>query len=65
MRRIEVDVALTTFCDPGGLSGFFRARLAAQERGVSLYLVRVPPYLGRLLDTTGLRPLLYLRKDPP
>ncbi|MFC1402122.1 MULTISPECIES: STAS domain-containing protein [Streptacidiphilus] len=58
VQRIEVDVALTTFCDSAGISGLLRAHLAAREREVPLHLVRVPAYLARLLEVTGLTTLL-------
>ena len=64
VKRIEVDVALTTFCDSAGLSGLLRAHLTAREREVGLYLVRAPTYLVRLLEVTGLTTLFGVQDDP-
>ena len=63
VKRIELDVALTTFCDQADLSALFRTRLAAHECGAALCLVRVPAYLLRVLDAAGLTTMLILRRD--
>ena len=56
--RVEIDVALVSFCDSSGLSALLVAQKLATRRGLPLYLVQVRPRLERILDVTGLGILL-------
>ena len=55
---VEVDLGEVTFFDATGLTALVYGHRAAVEHGGSLVLTRVPPFLRRLLEITGLESML-------
>lgn len=51
---VEVDLSEVTFIDSSGLGALVRLRNQARERDVVVVLRRVPEFVGRLLEVTGL-----------
>ncbi|WP_393063757.1 STAS domain-containing protein [Streptomyces sp. LN549] len=45
------------FCDSMGISALLMIHRKTTERGVRLYLDNPPPFLGRILNTTGIQRL--------
>ncbi|MEZ0089488.1 STAS domain-containing protein [Streptacidiphilus sp. EB129] len=58
VRRIEIDVALVSFCDSSGLGALVEAYRQAAGLGVPLHLTQVGSLLGKVLTAAGLRRLL-------
>jgi anti-anti-sigma factor len=55
---VEVDLGEATFFDATGLTALVYGRRAAVAQGGSLVLTRVPSFLRRMLDITGLESML-------
>lgn len=59
-QRVELDLRDLTFLDSSGLGSLYRARRAADERGVPFRLDGVPDHVRRLLDVTAMTSLFDL-----
>ncbi|MGP2435976.1 STAS domain-containing protein [Streptomyces sp. JW3] len=57
-RDVVLDLSAVSFCDSAGLSVLIRAWRQADAVGAALVLARVPPYLVRMLQLTGLDTVL-------
>jgi anti-sigma B factor antagonist len=57
-RVVVVDLGRVTFFDASGLSALLGGRRAAIERGGSLLLANVPPFIRRILVLTSLDSVL-------
>ena len=53
-HRVEVDLAGVTFMDSSGINALVQHR----RPGCDLVVTHVPPHIRRVLDITGLTPLL-------
>ncbi|THA56524.1 anti-sigma factor antagonist [Streptomyces sp. A1136] len=56
--RLVLDVSAVTFCDSSGLSALVQLRRRALDAGGSVVLTGVPGHLRRLLEISGLGPVL-------
>jgi anti-anti-sigma factor len=54
--KITVDLGGVTFLDSSGLGALYRARQAADARGIPLRLESVPDHVMRVLDVTAMTP---------
>ncbi|HEY3725082.1 MAG TPA: STAS domain-containing protein [Acidimicrobiia bacterium] len=62
---LTLDLGGLDFLDSSGLGTLYRARQAAEERGVPLRLDAVPDHVRRVLDVTAMTPLFELNGDQP
>ena len=63
--EVVLDLRELTFMDSTGLRTLAQASARADEAGVTLSVVRGPRQIGRVLEISGLSPLLPLVDAPP
>ncbi len=63
--ELVLDLRELTFMDSTGLRTLAQASTQADEAGVALSIVRGPRQIGRVLEISGLSPLLPLVDAPP
>ncbi len=63
--EVVLDLRELTFMDSTGLRTLAQANARADEAGVALSIVRGPRQIGRVLEISGLSPLLPLVDGPP
>ena len=64
LRDLHLDCARLRFCDSTGLSALLMVHRRATAAHVTLHLDAPPPFLDRMLTTTGVRGL-FLPGSPP
>lgn len=64
-ERVVLDLRELTFMDSSGLRTLAQANSSAQEQGVALSIIRGPRQIERVLEISGLGPLLPLVDAPP
>ncbi|MEV0579373.1 MULTISPECIES: STAS domain-containing protein [unclassified Streptomyces] len=57
IEELRLDCAALRFCDSMGISALLMIHRKAAERSVRLYLDHPPPFLERILNTTGIQRL--------
>lgn len=65
VTEIVLDLRELTFMDSSGLRTLAQANSSAQEQGVALSIIRGPRQIERVLEISGLGPLLPLVDAPP
>jgi anti-anti-sigma factor len=54
VHALDIDVSGVTFCGSAGITAFLMARRRAHEKGKTLRLVNLNPWVERVLTVTGL-----------
>lgn len=65
VQEIVLDLRELTFMDSTGLRALAQANSRAEERGVTLSIIRGPRQIERVLEISGLGALLPLVDPPP
>ncbi|WP_242644519.1 STAS domain-containing protein [Streptomyces laculatispora] len=63
LRELHLDCAELTLCDSMGISTFLAIRRKTTARDIRLHLDNAPPFLERVLTTTGVRTLFTQAHD--
>lgn len=65
VRELTVDLRPTTFVDSAGMRSLIMLERQAEERGLSLAVMRPPEHVTELLRTAGLADRIHLHADAP